>query len=108
MTETTESRWFKIISFIVTDFFAGFSLANIIYYAKARNNCNALSRTEVISMLWLNIILFIFAIILFLWSLWRLIFSGSYRQQLSSNVKGYFQTAHPGFITTTPKSLASV
>ena len=71
----SESRLFKIVIFIFSGFFAGLSLANIIYYARIlRGDCRALSHGEAQSMLWVNVAVFILSIIIFLWSIWRLLF----------------------------------
>ena len=78
MANTSDSRWFRILSFLITGIFAGVFLANIVYYSKLTRcdittGCNiAVSKGEARSMLYINIIFFIVALILFIWSLIRL------------------------------------
>lgn len=100
MADTTETQWFKIIVFISAGFFAGLFLANIIYYNRLRSG-QTLSHGEAVSMLWLNIILFILAIILFIWALIRLILRQDVRQTWSDQAyqygAKYMQSTNGGF-----------
>lgn len=107
MTETTESRLFKILVFIGSGFFTGFSLANIIYYNKARafaarNPTSPLSHGEATSMLWVNVFLFIFSLILFIWSIWRLLFHREHRTQITQNIGTYLQSPATGIVRRSP------
>lgn len=94
--ETTESRWFKIVVFVVSGFFVGFSLANIIYFNRIRRNGGGggVTQGEATSMLWINGILFAIALIIFLWSIYRLIAGQEYRQR----VVQYFQEPGTGLV----------
>ena len=98
--DTTESRWFKILSFVAVAFFAILFLINIIYFEKSRRR--TLTIGEATSMLWLNVVLFIVAMILFFWTLYRLILSPEYREHIQTTavtgVKSYV-TAPGGFGT---------
>lgn len=93
MTDTTESRWYKIIVFIVSAIFVGFSIANIVYYNRIRTGtCAAVTSGEATTLMWLNIALLVIAGLIFLWSLWRLIFSHNTRAQ----VQQYFTSPERG------------
>lgn len=84
MSDTSETRWFKVIVFISTGFIAGVSLANIIYYDRIRKSsrtCSAVTNTEATTMVALNVVIFILAVIVFLWSLWKLLFDRSIRDK---------------------------
>lgn len=95
--DTTATKWFKIIVAIATLFFIGFTGANIYYYNKIRSNpsaCSAVTKGEATSMLWINIILLIIAIIIFFWAFVTLFTSRELRQQ----VAGYFKEEPKGFL----------
>ena len=67
--------WFKIIIIIVAAATIGVSIANIIYYNRIRSsNSTVISHNEAVTMLWINIILIVFAAVIFIWAIWRLIF----------------------------------
>lgn len=83
MADTTESRWFKIIVFILSAVVVGVTIANIVYFNRIRNGtCQAISHNTATTMVWVNAILLVIAIIIFLWSLWRLLFSGTTRSRV--------------------------
>ena len=83
MSDTTESRWFKIVVFILSSVVVGVTIANVVYFNKIRNgSCQAISHNTATTMVWVNAILLVIAIIIFLWSLWRLLFSGTARGQI--------------------------
>jgi len=94
--ETSETRWFKIVVFVVSGFFVGFSLANIIYFNRIRLNNGApgITRGEATSMLWINALLFAISMIIFIWSIYHLITTRQYRQRVTE----YLQEQHEGFI----------
>lgn len=104
-TSTSESRWFKIIVLIISGFFVGFSVANIVYYAKIRNctsnsnsNCSV-SRGEATSMIIVNSILLIISFILFIWSIITLIVHPQARQQYQQRVVQYLQNPPTGLVS---------
>ena len=95
------SRVFLVSTTIVSGFFTGFSLANIVYYARLRNaGCSAISSGEATSMLILNIILFIIALVIFIWTIWELIVSSKTKQQLYQYITSPVGSPSP-FTTTT-------
>lgn len=84
---STEAVWFKIIVLIVSAVFVGFSIANIVYFNRIRKgNCEEVSEGEATTLLWLNIVMVIIAGIIFIWSLWRLIFSRETRQRVQTTL----------------------
>lgn len=112
MSDTTETRWFKIIIFIVTGFVLGVSIANIVYYNRIKSGtCNAVTSGEANAMFWINIIIAVAVGLVMLWSLWRLLFSREFREQLGSGVTGYLQGEGSGLVgprtRATSGSLAS-
>ena len=83
MTDTTESRWFKIVVFILAAIVVGVSIANIVYFNRIRDGtCQAVSRNSATTMLWVNVILLVIAILVLLWSLWRMIFTSETREKV--------------------------
>lgn len=57
---------FKIFAIIVGIFFVGFSIANIVYYLKARSA--PLNNTQAMSMVVMNVLMLIVAIGLVVWA----------------------------------------
>jgi len=96
MSETTETRWFKIVAFVGTGFFAGLFLANIVYYNRIRNG-GSVSKNEALSMLWLNAILFAIALALFIWCLVRLLTTQEVRSGVAEGAVNYLQGTNGGF-----------
>jgi hypothetical protein len=96
VVETSEARWFKIVVFVVSGFFVGFSLANIIYFNRIRRNNGVpgITRGEATSMLWINAILFAISLIIFIWAIFRLVAGREYRQRIVQ----YFNEPGEGFI----------
>ena len=101
MSYNTESRWFKIATFIISGFFIGFSIANLVYYDRLRKgNCDTISTGEATSMLWLNVILLIIAVLMFFWALWKLIFSQEKRKSIATATRNYFASTDPLYRNT--------
>lgn len=99
MGDTAETRWFKIIVTIVSGFFIGIAIANIVYYNRIRSGtCNAVTKNEANVMFWINIVILVIAVIIFLWSLWRLLFTQSQRSKAGKSVDKYFSGERTGFI----------
>lgn len=85
MTETSDTRWFRIVVSLATGFFAGIFTANAIYYNRIRTgdrSCQAISQNEANVLFWINLILAIIAFIIFIWALWRLIFGKEERTNI--------------------------
>jgi len=81
--DTTESRWFKIVVFLLTSIVVGVSIANIVYYNRIRSGtCGAVSNGEATTMLWISVIVLIIAALIWLWSIWRLFFSRETRERV--------------------------
>jgi len=85
--DTTESRWYKVLVFIVSGIVVGVSIANIVYFNRLRDDsCTAVSSGEATTMLWVNVVILVIAALIFLWSLWRLIFSRESRKQIKTYI----------------------
>jgi hypothetical protein len=104
----TESFWFRLLVAIVTGFIAGYSLAAIIYFDRLRNltpSTTAITSGEAAWMLGFSVLIFVLAIILFLWSIYRLIFSSGERQTFYTSALGYATSPNlsikPATTTTT-------
>lgn len=96
--DTTESRWFKIIVFVLSAIVVGVTIANLVYFNRIRNGtCQAISHNTAVTMLWVNAILLIIAIIVFIWSLWRLLFSGATRQRVQHYMISPTEGVNMGF-----------
>ena len=97
-----EFTWYKAIVLLTSAMALGFGIVNIVYFNKIRlnqDNCQELSSGEATTALWLNIILVIFAAVLFFWSLFRLIFTGEEKKEVVH--KQYNTIVH------SPKAIAS-
>lgn len=116
MADTTESRWFKIVVFLLTSIVVGVCIANIVYFNRIRGGtCGAVTHGEATTMLWVNIILLIITAIIWLWSIWRLIFSHDIRQKVthymvspSSGSQMGYQYAVPAAVATSTDEAAMV
>lgn len=109
MPHSHESRWFKVFAFIISGFVVGVSIANIIYFNRLRKKPSTdITSTEATSMLWVNIVILVISSLLFIFALWKLIFSQSYRAKLVTKTKRYFTDTGSGFtpVTTTTPAVA--
>lgn len=86
MSDTTETRWFKIVTLVAAGFFSGLFIANVIYYNRLRNGGNV-TKGEATAMLWINGILLVIAIILFVWALVRLVAPEGAKEKTISYLK---------------------
>lgn len=100
MSTVTQSRWFVISVFLVSGFGTGFSIANSVYYWRIRSagGCGDVSRGEANAMFWISIILSIVFLLMFIWSIWRLIFSERARKQISQAVTQTLQAPVSGTV----------
>lgn len=94
MVDTSETRWFKILVFIFSAVVVGLFIANVVYYNRIRTG-GTVTTGEATSMLWLSVIFLILGIIVFLWSIWSLIFSKETRE----SVKHYMLQPNTGFVS---------
>ena len=102
MVESSGDRWFKITVVISSGFFAGFSIANAIYYNRIRTGaCSAITQGEATTLLWINIILAVLAIIIFFWALWLLIFTAEVRTSISNQAVQY-AAGNQGYVSQPP------
>lgn len=87
--ETSETRWFKIVSFIGIAIVLGFAIANLVYYTRLKNGSTP-TQNEIESMIWINVFLIFIASVLFLWCLIRLLVSVETRKRINTylNAKG--------------------
>ena len=117
MADTTESRSFKIVVFILSAVVVGVSIANIVYFNRIRDGtCQAVSHGTATTMVWVNAILLVIAIIILLWSLWRLLFSQGAREQVKHYMvsptagmgMGYMPATAPMAVATSPGQAAMV
>ena len=68
-----ESLWFRVVTFILTGFFAALFITNAIYFDRIiRGSCSTVNLTELTTLYWLNVILAIITILLFIWTFFRL------------------------------------
>lgn len=96
--ETSETRWFKILSFVGIAFIVGFAIANLIYYVRL-NSGQIPTKNEVVAMIWVNAILLFFAAILFIWTLIRLLTTSEFRTVAKAKTIKYLNETNSGVIT---------
>lgn len=85
-SRTHETIGFFIFTVIIALFFIGFSIANIVYFKRIRDNnsnCSIITTGEATAMLVINVILLIIAIILVIWSLFKSLFPHHYKQSIA-------------------------
>lgn len=104
MGDTTETRWFKIIAFIALGFFAGLFLANIIYYNRLRTG-GVVTSGEATSMLVINAILFVIALLLFIWCLFRILATDDVQTVAKDKVVNYFTSTEPFIRSSAPTTV---
>ena len=77
-----ELTWYKFVILLASAIAIGFGIYNIYYFNKIRTegNCNPVNNSNATTGLWLNIVLVVVAAIAFLWSMFRLIFTGEVAQ----------------------------
>lgn len=97
MTDTTETRWFKIIVFIFSAISVGLFIANVVYFNRIRTG-GTVTTGEATSMLWLSVIFLVIAIIVFLWTIWSLVFSKGTQE----SIKHYMLSEPTGFSPNIP------
>lgn len=75
MSDSAGSRWFKIVVFLLTTITVVVCISNIIYFNRMRDGtCEQITHGEATTMFWINIILLVFAAIVWIWSIWALFF----------------------------------
>ncbi len=81
--ESTGSRWFKIIVLVGSGFGTGFFIANAVVFGRIVNkSCNAVSRNEAQTLMWINIVMAVVFAIIFIWAIVMLlpIFKSGYHK----------------------------
>lgn len=89
MSELGPSRLFIGTTFLASGFIFGYGVANGVFYYKIRKEggCAGVSQGKATNMLWISILIAIVAIVLFLWSIWRLVFTREAREKIKTKVK---------------------
>lgn len=79
-----EFTWYKVLVLLAAALGLGVGILNVVYYNRIRvnNKCGDITSGEATTALWLNMILVIFAGIVFFWSMFRLIFSGAPEKEI--------------------------
>lgn len=106
-----EFTWYKAIVLIVSALAIGVGILNIVYFNRIRLNeekCSEISTSEATTALWLNVILIIFAILLFIWSLYRLIFSGKPEKEVFQKTHNMVVHSHQPIDASSIPSVSSV
>jgi len=92
-SETTESRWFKIVVVIASGLATAFFITNAVFYDKIRqSSCTAISKDEADVMFYLNVIFAIITGIIFIWGIFRLFTRKDYRVSLQERSTAYITT----------------
>ena len=82
-----EITWYKALVLITGALAIGFGITNIVYFNRIRleGQCGPVSSGTATTLVWLNIILVIFASVVFLWSFFRLIFTGREEDKINAS-----------------------
>ena len=88
MADTTEQIWFRVLVAIISGFFAGVSIANVIYYQRIYNagGGGGISKGEAYSMMAISVLILVLALVIFIWALFRL-FSRETREEFVAAAK---------------------
>lgn len=84
----TESQWFKIAVLIIAIIIIIVCAYNVNGYRKIlSSNKNAVTNSEINTLLIINAVFMVLGIVLFIWALWRLVFSAEYREYIIEGTK---------------------
>ena len=94
----TEARWFKVTTVVIAAAGAGLAIANAVFFDKIRKNgCGTtIAAKDADVMFWVNVILAIIFVILFIWALARLILAKDYREKKTEQLKTLVNPVVPG------------
>lgn len=86
-----ESVWFKVAVLVGSGVGAGVAFSDILYYSKLRKDdkMTAIKQSTATTMMWIHIALFVVFLLLFLWSVWALIFPKSRREAQTIAITSY-------------------
>ena len=71
---TTESLWFKIVVIFMTVATIGVTITNVIHFNRLRSGtCSSISNGTASLLFWINIILLVIAVIIFVLTIWKII-----------------------------------
>jgi NADH:ubiquinone oxidoreductase subunit 5 (subunit L)/multisubunit Na+/H+ antiporter MnhA subunit len=86
---SVEPIWLKIVVIFVAAVTIGITIANLIYFNKLRNgSCKEISTGTATTMFWVNIVLLVLSIIIFLLAIWKIISPGKCPEEISTQPKG--------------------
>ncbi len=83
----TESVLYKIVVFLISAFVVGVMIANLVYYNRIREG-KTVTTSEATTMLWVSVILLVIGVLVFLWSIWRLLFTSEAREKQMQYIVG--------------------
>ncbi len=96
----TEARWFKVTTVVIAAAGAGLAIANAVFFDKIRSTTNGcgttVSKKDADVMFWINVVLAIIFVILFIWALARLILAKDYREKKTEQLKALVHPVVPG------------
>lgn len=89
MSNLGPSRLFIGSTFLVSGLIFGYAVANSVFYYKIRKDggSSAVSKSKATNMLWISIFVGVISLLLFLWSIWRLVFTKEVRTKIKKTVK---------------------
>ena len=96
----TDRRFFIIGTLIVAAVFLIISIANAIAQWRIwhSSQVSGFSKGEAETFFWVNVAVAIIALILLLWSLWRILFTRSARDKIKTQVTSYINAPQEGFV----------
>jgi hypothetical protein len=101
MVDTTEQKWFKGVTFVLSGFFTGVFLASAIYWDRIRRNKGGggVTQGEATAMEVITIISAVLCFALFIWALVRLFIGSSTRELLVNNAQAYLTSQSNGLLS---------
>lgn len=102
MAESVSDRRFFVIGvLIVAAVFLIISIANAIaqYRIWHSSTVSGFSKGEAETFFWVNVAVGVIALILLLWSLWRILFTRSARDKIKTQVTSYVNAPQQGFLS---------
>jgi hypothetical protein len=102
----SDSRWFQALTLIGTGLVIGVTVADVYFFHRIRSG-NTVSNSEANTMMILNIIILVLAIIIFIWALYRIIFTAQAKNYIANTVTTNVQ-AVGGWLTAPPQGVINL
>lgn len=79
-----EITFYKVIVLIAAAAAIAFGITNVVYWNRVRlnDNCQEVTSGTATTLIWLNLVMVFLAAVVFLWSFFRLVFTGETKKEI--------------------------